>query len=102
MEITTDFSTGGAGGGPSVAAPPNSGDTLTYTCIAGSPVKGTANPCRQSNRFHDSCTPVVTFGATTLSDNVGDAASTSWVLANDPSYAAGTYTAVATYTISAS
>jgi hypothetical protein len=103
VEITTDFSTGGTGGGPSVAAPPTTGDALTYTCTAAAPVTGSAIPCGSSQTASTTAeTPVVTFGATTQSTSAGTAASTSWTLTNDPSYKAGTYNAVATFTISAS
>jgi hypothetical protein len=101
-QITTDFSTGGAGGGPSVATPPTSGDALTYTCSAVAPVTGTATACTGSQTASTgSGTSVIGFGATTQSLKGGDGATTAWTLTNDPSYKAGTYTAIATYTISA-
>jgi len=102
VEITTDFSTGGSGGGPSVANPPTSGDLLTYTCTAAAPVTGTATPCSSAQTASTIlATNVVTFGTTTQSAKVGDATTTSWTLVNDPAYKAGSYTAVATYTIAA-
>jgi hypothetical protein len=102
VQITTDFSTGGSGGGPSVAAPPTSGDTLTYACTSAAPVTGTATACTSAQTASTTvATTVVTFGATTQSAKAGDDTKTSWTLVNDPSYAAGSYTAVATYTISA-
>jgi hypothetical protein len=103
--ISSDFSTGGTGGGPSVAAPPTSGDTLTYTCTAGGPVTGTATACstaQTATAAAGTATKVVDFAANTQSAKVGNAITTSWDLTNDPSYKAGSYTAVATYTISAS
>jgi hypothetical protein len=100
--ITTDFSPGGTGGGPSVAHPPTSGDALTYSCSASNPVTGSATPCSSTQTASTTTdTPVVDFAATTQSASAGTAASTSWTLTNDPSYAAGTYNAVATFTISA-
>lgn len=102
VEITTDFSTGGVNGGPSVATPPTAGDTLQYTCTAAAPSVGTATPCASAETASTTAaTPVVAFGATTQSAKLGNAGSTIWVLTNDPSYKAGTYSAVATYTISA-
>jgi hypothetical protein len=102
LEVTTDFSTGGTGGGPSVAHPPTSGDALTYTCTAATPVTGTATPCASTLTASTTATTnVVTFAATTQSAAAGNSSSTSWTLTNDPSYAAGSYTAVVTYTISA-
>jgi hypothetical protein len=103
VEITTDFSTGGAGGGPSVATPPTSSDALTYTCTATAPVTGTATGCSSAQTASTTvATNVVTFGTTTQSAKAGNGGTTSWTLTNDPSYKAGSYSAVATYTISAS
>lgn len=102
VEITTDFSTGGVGGGPSVANPPTAGDLLTYTCTAASPVTGSATACSSAATASTSgTTGVVTFGPTTQSAKTGNSGSTSWTLINDPSYKAGSYSATATYTISA-
>jgi hypothetical protein len=44
---------------------------------------------------------VATFGAAANSTSAGNSASTAWSLTDDPVYATGTYTATATYTISA-
>jgi hypothetical protein len=102
VKITTDFSTGGPNGGPSVAAPPTSGDLLTYSCTAVAPSAGTATACTSAVTASASGgTNVVTFGANTQSAKTGNGATTSWTLTNDPSYKAGSYTAVATYTIAA-
>jgi hypothetical protein len=102
VEITQDFSTGGANGGPSVASPPTSGDLLTYSCTAVAPPAGTATPCTGSVTASTSAaTSVVAFGVNTQSLKVGNGATTSWDLINDPNYKAGSYTAIATYTISA-
>lgn len=106
VEITTDFSTGGTGGGPSVAHPPTAGDTLSFTCTASSPTAGagSASACNSSQTVTalNTAYPVATFAAGTQSDKSGDPASTTWTLINDPAYLAGSYNAVATYTISAS
>jgi hypothetical protein len=103
VQITSDFSTGGVGGGPSVATPPTSTDTLTYTCAAAAPVTGSATPCATAQTASTgSATNVVSFGTTTQSAKAGNSGSTSWTLTNDPAYKAGSYSATATYTISAS
>lgn len=103
VKITTDFSPGGANGGPSVAAPPTSGDLLTYSCTAAAPSAGGVTPCGSATTASTAtATTVVTFAANTQSAKVGNDLTTSWDLTNDPNYKAGSYTAVATYTISAS
>jgi hypothetical protein len=102
VKVTTDFSTGGANGGPSVANPPTAGDALTYTCTAAAPAFGTATACSSAQTASTStATNVVTFAASTQSAKAGNSASTSWDLTNDPNYKAGSYSAVVTYTISA-
>ena len=102
VKITQDFSAGGANGGPSVANPPTSGDLLTYMCTSDTAPTGSATACTGSQTAStNSATPVVVFGANTQSLKTGNSASTSWTLVDDPNYAAGSYTAVATYTISA-
>ena len=95
LEITTDFS---GTGGPSVGTPPNAGDALTYTCTTAS---GTA--CSTAQTASTSAqTSVATFGADAHSVTVaGDAGSVAWSLTNDPKYKTGSYTATATFTISA-
>ena len=103
VEITTDFSSGGPNGGPSVATPPNSGDLLTYACTAVAASAGSTTPCSSSvTASTTGGTNVLTFAANTQSAKGGTAATTTWTLVNDPNYKAGLYTAVATYTISAS
>jgi len=95
LQVTTDFS---GAGGPSVTTPPNTGDALTYTCTTAS---GTA--CSSATTASTSAqTTVATFGADAHSVTVaGDAGSVAWSLTNDPKYKTGTYTATATFTISA-
>ena len=94
VKISTDFS---PVGGPSVGTPPSAGDALTYTCTVSSP--GTA--CTGSLTAAASATSVGTFGPGQSSAKAGNTASTAWSLTDDPVYATGTYTATATYTISA-
>ena len=95
LQVTTDFS---GTGGPSVGTPPNTGDALTYTCTTAS---GTA--CSSATTASTTAqTSVATFGADAHSVTVaGDAGSVAWSLTNDPKYKTGTYTATATFTISA-
>jgi hypothetical protein len=93
LKITTDF----AAGGPSVAAPA-AGDALTYTCTVAAP--GTA--CTGSvTALTSATTSVATFAADAHSAKAGNAASVAWDLPDDPVYKTGSYTAVATFTISA-
>jgi hypothetical protein len=96
LQVTTDFA---PTGGPSVATPLTAGDTLSYTCTVSSP--GTA--CSGSQTASTtSQTPVATFINDAHSTKVGNSATVSWALVNDPLYQTGTFTAVVTYTISAS
>ena len=94
LKITTDFS---PTQGPSVATPPSAGDALTYTCTAtvGTICSGTqtASTTATSN--------VVAFGADAHSVVAGSTGTVIWALTNDPIYKSGTYTATATFTISA-
>jgi hypothetical protein len=102
VQITSDFSTGGPGGGPSVASPPTAGDALTYSSTVAPPVTGSANGVAGLTASTTAETTVATFGATTQSAKDGNSGSVAWTLTNDPSYKAGTYSsAVATFTISA-
>ena len=94
LQITSDFN---GTGGPKVATPPTSGDALTYTCTVAS---GTA--CSSAQTASTSATTsVASFGADAHSAKAGDSGSVSWTLTNDPVYKTGTYTATATFTISA-
>jgi hypothetical protein len=96
LQVTTDFA---PTGGPSVATPLTAGDTLSYTCAVSSP--GTACSGSQTGST-TSQTPVATFINDAHSTKSGNSASVSWALSNDPLYQTGTFTAVVTYTISAS
>ena len=95
LKVTGDFS---PAGGPSVAAPPTTGDALTYTCSITSP--GTA--CTGSQTASTgSDTGVSTFGSDAKSTSAGNTGSVGWNLTNDPQYSTGSYTATVTFTISA-
>lgn len=95
LQITTDF---GGTGGPKVASPPTAGDTLAYTCSVASSGTGCSSSQTASTT---STTSVATFGADAHSVKAGDAGSVAWTLTNDPVYKTGSYTATATFTISA-
>jgi hypothetical protein len=95
VKITADFT---GTGGPSVVTPPSTGDALTYTCTVSAP--GTA--CTGSQTASTTtATSLATFGAGANSTKAGNSASSAWSLTDDPVYATGTYTATATFTISA-
>jgi hypothetical protein len=95
LQVTTDFA---PTGGPSVGTP-LTGDTLSYTCTVSSP----GTPCSGSlTSLVSSQTPIAGFGANAHSTKAGNSASVNWTLSNDPQYVTGPYTAVVTYTISAS
>jgi hypothetical protein len=96
LQVTTDFA---PTGGPSVGTPPTAGDALSYTCTVSSP--GTACSGSQTSSTA-SQTSVATFGTNAHSTKAGNSASVAWTLTNDPLYVTGSYTAVVTYTISAS
>ncbi len=95
VQVTTDFS---PTGGPSVATPPSVGDALTYTCTASAP----ATPCSGTVTAKTTkATSVATFGADAHSSTTGNSGSVVWTLTNDPVYQTGSYTAIVTFTISA-
>jgi hypothetical protein len=94
VKITSDFS---PSSGPSVGTPPSSGDALTYTCTS---TVGTACSTAQTAST-SSNTSVVTFGADAHSAASGSTGTVVWSLTNDPTYKSGTYSATATFTISA-
>ncbi|MGD1155572.1 MAG: hypothetical protein ABSA41_07055 [Terriglobia bacterium] len=74
---------------------------LGYTCADVAPASGTG--CASSvTPSTTTGTAVASFGAGAHSANTGTTGNTlSWTLANLPSYPTGTYTATATFTISA-
>jgi len=95
LKVTTDFS---PANGPSVASPPNAGDTLAYTCTVSAP--GSACTGSQTSSTSSS-TPVATFGAAANSAVAGNSGSVAWTLTNDPAYHTGSYSATVTFTVSA-
>jgi len=98
LKVTSDFS---PTGGPSVANPPSAGDTLTYTCTAGTNGAGATYCSGSQTASTSSTTSVMTTGADKHS-NPTDTGSVSWVLVNDPKYKTGSYSSTVTFTISAS
>jgi hypothetical protein len=92
-QVTSDF----AAGGPSVGSP-LPGDTMTFACTVVAP--GTS--CAGTPAASTSAVSVATFGANAKSAKAGNAGnSLAWTLPNDPAYETGTYTAVVTFSISA-
>ena len=89
VEITSAF----ASGGPGV-------DDLTYTCSVDEDSEATA--CSGSVTASDSSgTTVLSMGADGHSADTGDTFSVEWSLKNLPSYTPGSYSATATFTVSA-
>jgi hypothetical protein len=95
LEITSDFN---GTGGPKVASPPSPGDALMYTCTVASSATGCGSAQTASTT---STTSVATFAPDAHSMKSGDAGSVGWTLTNDPVYKTGSYSATATFTISA-
>ncbi len=96
VKITTDF----AAGGPSVASPP-AGDAMTYSCTAASSATACSGPITASTASATSVATFATDAHSTAGTGSSDAGTVVWTLPNDPVYKTGTYTAVATFTISA-
>ena len=95
LQITSDFN---GTGGPKVAVPPTAGDALVYTCTVSSP----ATQCTGSQTASTTASsPVATFGADAHSAPAGNSGSVAWTLTNDPTYKTGSYSATATFTITA-
>ena len=101
LRVTTDFS---PQGGPSVAAPPTPGDTLTYACAVSPPgTNGSVTACIAGTQASSgTATGVATFGPDARSLTNGNTGTVNWTLSNDPAYKAGAYSATVTFTISAS
>ena|SRR5437660_188033 len=94
VQVTSDFS---PSGGPSAASVT---DPLTITC--GAVTTNASSACSGSPAVNTSgTTQVINFGANARSAKTGDSSSVSWSLVNDPQYPTNTYTATATFTISA-
>jgi hypothetical protein len=85
-------------GGPSVVASATTGDALTYSCTAAA----SATPCTSSTQAGTADTKVVDFGHDAHSTPAGDSGTVTWSLTNDPVYKVNSYSAIATFTISAS
>ena len=89
VQITSAF----ASGGPSVS-------DLTYTCTVAENSDATA--CSGSvSASATSGTSVLSMGADGHTADSGDSFSVEWTLDNLPSYTPGTYSATATFTVSA-
>ncbi len=103
LKITTDFATSCTGGVPCVGTPPTAGDALTYSCTGD---VGTVCSTPQTASTGSS-TNVLGFGQNVHAGSPGSVANkgangaVAWDLTNDPIYPTGSYTAVATFTISA-
>ena len=96
LKITSDFS---PVGGPSVAAPPDPTDTLAYACTVSAPGSACAGSQTSSTTAD---TSVAAFGANARSTKAGTGGnSVAWTLTNDPQYETGSFSATATFTISA-
>lgn len=95
VKISTDFA---PAGGPTVGS-----GNLTYSCVVGAPVTGTGTACAGPVTATAADTSVATFGNNTHSLGAGTGGSSvAWTLLNDAAYITGSYTGVATFTISAS
>jgi len=101
VKITSDFSC--VATGPCVGTPP-SGDSLTYSCSMTSPASGTVTNCAGTpTALTSAATSVATFGTNTHTAAAGATGNTvNWTLTNDPLYPVNSYSATATFTISAS
>ena len=103
VKATADFA---PAGGPSIAAPPTTGDALTYTCSAAT----LGTPCSGQQKVSTSAsTNVVTLSASQCTGGGGSCSSTdpdtvnlTFTLTDDPQYKVGSYSATLTFTISAS
>jgi hypothetical protein len=96
VQITTDFGSGG----PSVASP-LAGDAMTYSCTTASSATACTGPVTASTTSATSVATFATDAHSTAGAGSSDSGTVSWTLPNDPVYKTGTYTATATFTISA-
>jgi hypothetical protein len=96
VKVTTDF----PAGGPSVASP-LTGDAMTYTCTAASSATACSGSVTASTSSATSVTTFATDAHSASGAGASDAGTVAWSLPNDPVYQTGTYTATATFTISA-
>jgi hypothetical protein len=102
MRATSDFP---ATGGPSIGAPPSSGDALTYTCTGAT--LGTGCSGTQTVVTTSPGTPVVTIptssctgGGSPCSSSNPNTVTLIFSLTDDPKYKTGSYSATLTFTIS--
>jgi len=96
VKITSDF----AAGGPSVATPPT-GDAMTYACTTAASATPCVGPVTASTGGATSVATFATDAHSAAGTGSSDAGTVVWTLPNDPIYKTGTYTATATFTISA-
>jgi len=96
VKITSDF----AAGGPSVTTPPT-GDAMTYTCTSAASATPCTGPITASTAGATSVATFATNAHSAAGTGSSDAGTVVWTLPNDPLYKTGTYTATATFTISA-
>jgi hypothetical protein len=96
VKITADF----AAGGPSVASPPT-GDAMTYSCTSAASATPCTGPVTASTGSATSVATFATDAHSAAGTGSSDAGTVVWTLPNDPLYKTGTYTATATFTISA-
>ena len=91
--VTVEITTGFASGGPDV-------DNLTYTCSVDEDSEATA--CSGTVSASDTAgTSVLSMGTDGHTADTGDSFSVEWSLENLPSYTPGSYSATATFTVSA-
>jgi hypothetical protein len=84
-------------GGPTIAG---SASALSYACSVPSPA--TAGPGCSGQAVSAAAFTVANFGGNAHSMKAGDTGSVAWTLADDPAYPTDTYSAIVTFTISAS
>jgi len=102
-KATTDFTC--ASGGPCIATPPTSGDALTYTCSGatlGTNCSGTQTVSTTASTNVVTIPAAACTGAGTPCNNATtNTVSVSFRLTDDPKYKTGSYSAILTWTISA-
>ncbi len=96
VKISSDF----AAGGPSVTTPP-AGDAMTYSCTTAASATPCVGPITASTAAATSVATFATDAHSAAGVGSSDAGTVTWTLPNDPVYKTATYTATATFTISA-
>jgi hypothetical protein len=104
VQATSDFSC--VAGGPCIATPPTAGDALTYTCSGatlGTNCSGsqTVSTTAQTNAVTGIGGGACTGGGGACSSAIPNTGTLNLTLTNDPKYPTGSYSAVLTFTISA-